>query len=175
MKNSNIISLIGMTGCGKTSVGKILAKRISADFVDLDEEIVKRYGEIKEIFATKGEEEFRKIEYSVLSEIIQNSGEKYTVLSTGGGAPTYEPSRKLLKETTHTVWLRRGVETIPPQSPILTRPPINGSMENYRKLLGTRYPIYRKTAETTVYNTYPQKTAVTVAHKIKANLKNNKV
>ncbi len=174
MKNSNIISLIGMTGCGKTSVGKALAGRLGAKFIDLDEQIVLRHGVIKEIFARDGEEAFRKIEYSVLEEIINSSGDELTILSTGGGAPTYEPSQRLLKDKTHTIWLRRGIDTIPPNSPILTRPPVNGSMENYRKLLGSRYPIYRKTAELTVYNTYPQRTAVALAHKIKLNFKNQK-
>lgn len=173
MKDSNIISLIGMTGCGKTSVGRMLAKRLGAKFVDLDEEIIARHGVISEIFASKGEAAFRELEFAVLGEIIENNRESLVILSTGGGAPTYEPSRVLLKKSTYTIWLRRGVDTIPNDSPILTRPPVNGSIENYKKLLGARYPIYRRTADLTVYNVYPQRTAAMLAHRIKANnLKN---
>ena len=167
MKETNIISLIGMTGCGKSSVGRLLARQLSADLIDLDEEIISRYGVIKEIFAQKGEAGFREIEFSVLSEILAAKHEKVTILSTGGGAPTYEKSRQLLKSSTFVIWLRRGIDTIPKDSPILTRPPVNGSLENYKKLLGARYPIYRKTADMTVFNVYPQRTAAMLAHKIR--------
>lgn len=170
MKDSNIISLIGMTGCGKTSVGRMLAKRLGAKFIDLDEEIVARHGVIKDIFAEKGEAAFRELELGTLREVIESNPEELVILSTGGGAPTYEPSRELLKASTYAVWLRRGAETIPADSPILARPPVNGSIENYKKLLGARYPIYRRTADLTVYNVYPQRTAATLAHKIKNNL-----
>ena len=166
MKETNIISLIGMTGCGKTSVGRLLSRRLQTDLIDLDEEIVSRYGVVKDIFAEKGEAGFREIEFSVLSEILQTPRERLTILSTGGGLPTFEKSRLLLKESTFVIWLRRGVDTIPKDSPILTRPPVNGSLENYKKLLGARYPIYRKTADMTVFNVYPQRTAAMLAHKI---------
>lgn len=167
MKHTDIISLVGMTGCGKSSVGRILAKRLNALLIDLDDEIVARHGTIKDIFAKDGEAVFRELEYSVLSELLEKSHDRLVILSTGGGAPTYEPSRLLLKEKSYVVWLRRGVDTIPKDSPILTRPPVNGSIENYKKLLGARYPIYRKTADMTVYNVYPQRTAAMLANKIK--------
>ena len=168
MKQSNIIALIGMTGCGKTSVGRMLAKRLGADFVDLDEEIVSRYGAVKDIFAEKGETGFRKIECEVLRDVLAAHRERLTILSTGGGAPTYPPSRALIRSSTYSIWLRRGVDTIPKDSPILTRPPVNGSIENYKKLLGARYPVYRSTADMTVYNVYPQRTAAVLTRKIQS-------
>lgn len=167
MKHTDIISLVGMTGCGKSTVGKMLAKRLCADFIDLDEEIISRHGVIKDIFAEKGESGFRELEFSVLSELLEEKRDRLVILSTGGGAPTHESSRELLKEKSYVVWLRRGVDTIPSDSPILTRPPVNGSIENYKRLLGLRYPIYRRTADITVYNVYPQRTAAMLANKIK--------
>ena len=73
IKKSGIVSLVGMTGCGKTSVGKRLAEHLGVPFVDLDEEIVKRRGAVKDIFAREGEEAFRKIEFEVLREIIRDA------------------------------------------------------------------------------------------------------
>ena len=66
----NII-LIGLPGCGKTAIGKILAKKLNLDFIDLDEEIVKKAKKsIPEIFA-KGEDVFRKMEHDVFAENIK--------------------------------------------------------------------------------------------------------
>ena len=65
-----LISLVGMTGCGKTSVGKVLASRIGADFIDVDDEIVKRHGSIRAIFDERGDEGFREVEYETLQSII---------------------------------------------------------------------------------------------------------
>ncbi len=160
-----VISLIGMTGCGKTSVGKMLAKKLGAKFVDLDEEIIARYGVIKDIFAERGEAAFRELELATLKEVI-DSAQELTLLSTGGGAPTYRPSRELLKAHTTVIWLRRSPDTIPKDSPILTRPPVNGSMENYKRLMTQRYPIYRTTAQLSFFNSFPQRTASTIARKL---------
>ncbi|MGN1128951.1 MAG: hypothetical protein ACI4T6_08370, partial [Candidatus Flemingiibacterium sp.] len=49
-----------------------------------------------------------------------------------------------------------------------TRPPVNGSIENYKRLLGARYPVYRSTADMTVYNVYPQRTAAVLTRKIQS-------
>ena len=172
MKDSGIISLVGMTGCGKTSIGRRLADILGADFIDLDEEIVKRRGEVKQIFATEGEEAFRKIECDVLTEILnslriqadisENTASEENpvhpkvrvILSCGGGAPTYPRTRDLIR--------------ISPDSPLLERPPVNGSLKNYRQILGKRFPIYRHIADHTFWNTYPNRTANAIADALRS-------
>ena len=178
MKDSGIISLVGMTGCGKTSIGRRLADNLGAEFIDLDEEIVKRRGEVKQIFATEGEEAFRKIECEVLGEILNDLKKKAeeqtppengspapvrVILSCGGGAPTYPRTRDLIRRRTVVVWIRRPLSSIAPDSPLLERPPVNGSLKNYRQILGKRFPIYRHIADYTFWNTYPNRTANVIA------------
>jgi len=175
-KNKPILALVGMTGCGKTSVGRILAKRLAIPFIDLDAEIVTRFGDIKKIFAEQGEEEFRKREYCTLCSLLDRysvNTEQTSVtdslvfpsliLATGGGVPTYRPSFHLLKKHTAVVWLWRNPNEIPSDSPIFSRPPINGNIENYRKLLAERIPLYRSIADMRIVNRYPHKTAVLLA------------
>ncbi len=78
------IVLIGMAGCGKTTIGKALSKELGLEFIDTDEEIVKRENTtITEIFKNKGEQYFRDIESKVIEEISAQSGK---VIATGGGA-----------------------------------------------------------------------------------------
>lgn len=193
MKDSGIISLVGMTGCGKTSIGRRLADNLGADFIDLDEEIVKRRGEVKQIFATEGEEAFRKIEFDVLLEILnglreqakadnqENTAENSTessvedsvrrvrvILSCGGGAPTYPRTRDLIRKRTVVVWIRRPLSSISPNSPLLERPPVNGSLKNYRQILGKRFPIYRHIADYSFWNTYPNRTANAIADALRS-------
>lgn len=165
IKNS-IISLIGMTGCGKTSVGKILAKKTGARFVDLDDEIVSRFGEIKKIFAEEGEGKFREIEYDTLADIIAGANGELLILSCGGGLVTYEKNRELLREKTTVVWLKRSAESVAADEKVLMRPPVNGDIENYRRLLTARYPTYRDSADYSFYNTFPQRTAKSIIKKM---------
>lgn len=87
------IALIGFMGVGKTTIGKLVAKKLYRDFVDIDEEIEKEFGmPVTEIFKTHGEEVFRKKE----KELITNyARKKLNVLSLGGGAFMQEDIRKL--------------------------------------------------------------------------------
>ncbi|MBE6613160.1 MAG: shikimate kinase [Ruminococcaceae bacterium] len=165
-ENCQIIALIGMTGCGKSSVGKRLAQKIGAKLVDLDDEITARFGDIKHIFAEQGETAFREKEYEALATIVKEHTEGIMVLSCGGGVPTYEKSREYLAEHTTTVWLRRSAEEVAKDENVLARPPVNGSVENYKKLLDQRYPIYRATAKYSFYNAFPQRTAEAIIKKL---------
>ena len=93
-EKQNIV-LIGMPGCGKTTVGKELAKAINKEFIDTDEEIVKREGiSIPEIFKALGEAGFRKIESEIIKDVAARQG---LVIATGGGAVLKDENTKLLK------------------------------------------------------------------------------
>lgn len=108
MVYENIV-LIGFMGCGKTSVGKILARQLSKDFKDVDDIIEKEQNSsITEIFEDKGEEYFRELEQKCINELAEKKGQ---VISTGGGLPIYskipEKSLVIYIETAFHVILNR--------------------------------------------------------------------
>ena len=106
----NII-LIGMPGCGKSSVGKALAAALNRPFIDADEEIVRRAGcSIPEIFATQGEAGFRRLESAVLADLGKQSG---IVLATGGGCVTRPENYPSLHQNGCIVWLTRDLSLLP--------------------------------------------------------------
>src|SRR5882757_451200 len=81
--NDRPIFLVGFMGCGKTSLGRLLAAEMHWDFIDLDEELIKRDGRhIKDIFEQNGEEFFRGVETAALRDIARR---KRTVIALGGG------------------------------------------------------------------------------------------
>ncbi len=107
---SHTVALIGLMGAGKTTLGKHFAKSLSTDFVDSDEEIVKRAGiSIREIFELSGEEKFRDIEQRVIKEVLSRPP---MVLSTGGGAFISTHTREILNGGAITIWLRAKPETL---------------------------------------------------------------
>ena len=106
----NII-LIGMPGCGKSSVGKALAAALNRTFLDADEEIVRRAGcSIPEIFAAQAEAGFRRAESAVLADLGKQSG---IVLATGGGCVTRPENYPSLHQNGCIVWLTRDLSLLP--------------------------------------------------------------
>lgn len=109
-KMENIV-LIGMPGCGKTTVGKELAERLHMSYVDADQEIVKAAGcPIPEIFAKQGEEVFRSMETEVLASLGKSSG---IVIATGGGCVTRQRNYPLLHQNGRIFWLQRAISQLP--------------------------------------------------------------
>lgn len=132
MKN---IVLVGMPGCGKSTVGKALAKRLSRPFFDADQEIVKRAGKsIPEIFQTEGEAGFRKIETEVLFDLCRQSG---AVIATGGGAVTVPQNHDILRQNSLVVFLNRDIAVLPTNGRPLSEQ--NDLHEMFRQ----RLPLYR--------------------------------
>lgn len=87
--------LTGFMGSGKSSVGRVLAKRLSCPFVDLDSEIVAASGRsINDIFAQDGEEAFRSMETLCLQQVLQGGR---TVIATGGGVVIAAENRRLMR------------------------------------------------------------------------------
>lgn len=103
------IYLIGITGCGKSTLGKQLAKKYGYDLVDLDDYIVAQQGKsIDKIFEEHGEAYFRKLEQSALLE-IQNEN---VVISTGGGAPCFFDNMEVMNRMGKTIWLNPDSEIV---------------------------------------------------------------
>ncbi len=138
------IVLIGFMGCGKTTIGKELAKSLNFQFIDTDTQIEENAKKtINEIFATQGEEYFRELETSTISDMV-NTTEK-AIISTGGGLPLRETNSKILKKLGFVVYLRVQRETVEKRlegdttRPLLQGDNVSGKIE---QLLAYRDPIY---------------------------------
>jgi len=110
LKETRNIALIGMPGCGKSTVGRILAKAMGRPLVDIDERIVASAGKsVPQIFAEDGEEKFRQLETRVLGEEAKKSG---MVLATGGGVVTRPENLDLLRQNSLIVYLKRELNEL---------------------------------------------------------------
>jgi shikimate kinase len=143
----NII-LIGFMGSGKTSVGVKLANRLGYTFCDTDRIIENECNRsISNIFATDGEEYFRKLETSVIKELYGKL--EHSVLSVGGGLPITEGNAELLKRLGQVVYLKTSKETILKRlNGDTTRPLLAGDDAGHKveELLKFREPIYKTAA-----------------------------
>ena len=100
----NRIFLIGYMGSGKTTVGKLLAKRLGYSFVDMDAHIEEQqFKSVGQIFAERGEDEFRVLEQRCLHEVAQFDD---VIISTGGGAPCFFDNMEYMNAHGTTIYLR---------------------------------------------------------------------
>jgi shikimate dehydrogenase len=110
LKETQNIALIGMPGCGKSTVGRILAHAMGRSFADIDERIVVAAGKsIPQIFAEDGEGKFRQLETHILSEEARKSG---IVIATGGGVVTRPENLDLLRQNSFIVYLKRELNEL---------------------------------------------------------------
>jgi shikimate dehydrogenase len=136
------IALIGMPGCGKTSIGRKLAQAIDRPFVDLDKKIEEAAGKkIPQIFAEEGEDAFRQLETSILREEGKGSGR---VIATGGGVVTRTENRELLQQNSLIVYLKRDLTDLNTDGR-----PLSQSM-GIQTLAGQRLPLYEAWGDCTV-------------------------
>jgi shikimate kinase len=104
------IYLTGFMGSGKSTVGRRLAERLGAPFVDLDLEIEQRAGmTVREIFESQGEPAFRRLEHETLRETLELPR---AVVATGGGTVTFENNLRLIRAEGLSVWLNPPFATI---------------------------------------------------------------
>lgn len=143
---TNIV-LIGMPGCGKTTVGRALAEKLGRTFVDLDEEIVRRAGmPILEIFAREGEVGFRERESVLVREFGERTG---LVVSTGGGVVTRRENYIPLKQNGLLLHLRRDPAALPTDGRPLSQ--ATAPEELWRR----RAPLYAAFADGEIDNNGP--------------------
>jgi shikimate kinase len=103
---SRSIFLVGFMGSGKSTVGRALAQRLGWEFIDLDERIEAAEGtSISEIFATRGEAEFRRIESAALGEAAAQAEVRPAVIALGGGAFAQPGNVELIARTGVSIWL----------------------------------------------------------------------
>lgn len=143
-KQMENIVLIGMPGCGKSTIGKVLAEKLGKQFIDIDQQIVYHSGmPIPEIFAQSGEEGFRKLETEVLSQYGKASG---LVISTGGGCVTRSENYPILHQNGRIIWIQRDLNLLPTDGRPLSQQ--NKLSEMYR----IRKPLYEQFADYAVDN-----------------------
>ena len=146
------ILLIGYRGSGKTTVGQLLAKRLSWKFVDTDALVVEKAGKnITDIFATEGEAGFRQRERAVLQSLRKSDRH---VIALGGGAPAEPENRNLLRRLGKSVWLRAPAVVLwsrisrddpnRPNRPNLTT---GGGLQEVETVLPQREPAYEDAAD----------------------------
>ncbi|MDE3134938.1 MAG: shikimate kinase [Acidobacteriota bacterium] len=141
-----LIALTGFMGCGKTTVGRLLAERLGWRFVDLDTRIVERAeAPIVDIFRLHGEPAFRRIEGEVLERAIGETveGGRSTVLALGGGTLTRPENLSRLRQAgALLLWLDCPVEELLQRCAGVSDRPLFRDETGFRLLYSERFPIY---------------------------------
>lgn len=138
------IVLIGMPGCGKSTVGKLLAESLNKQFIDADDEIVAAAGKpIPRIFAEDGESVFRNWESQILEKLGKQSG---LIIATGGGCVTQNRNYPLLHQNGTVFWIGRNIEQLPTDGRPLSQ------ATRLQDMFRVREPMYRAFADHYVDN-----------------------
>ena len=137
-----MIVLVGFMGSGKTTVGLLLAEQMGLPFVDLDDRIEKRVGlTVAEIFASRGEEEFRRVERLELAATLDGPD---AVIAAGGGALATDDSEDLIRDRALTVWLNAPFELIEQRLEGDRKRPLFADRSRARALFVERLPAYKR-------------------------------
>lgn len=142
-ETQNIV-LIGMPGCGKSSIGRLLSEMTNRRLVDTDAAIVEKIGmSIPEYFASHSEAEFRAVETEVLAELGKQSG---LIIATGGGCVTQARNYRLLSQNGKLFFLKRDLKLLPKAGRPLSQ------ANSLEKMYEVRLPLYRAFADAEVEN-----------------------
>lgn len=140
-----------MPGCGKSTVGRHLARHLELRFVDADHELEARIGmSIRAFFEIQGEAAFRDVEQQVIADLCQSQDQ---VIATGGGAVLRPANRQALHERCQVFYLRTSAEELfrrlrhDMHRPLLQ---VSDPLQRLRELFRERDPLYRETAHFTV-------------------------
>jgi shikimate kinase len=142
------VAIVGYMGSGKTTVGRLVARRTGRDFVDLDAEVSRSANRtIPEIFAEHGEDRFRDLEQQALLAALDRPDE--VVISCGGGAILREKNRDALSRIP-TVFLSEDVDALYARTRGPGRPLRGGTREDFARRYAERLPLYREVADVEV-------------------------
>jgi XRE family aerobic/anaerobic benzoate catabolism transcriptional regulator len=145
------IALIGLRGAGKSTLGKILAKRIGWNFVELNKEVEAQNGlSVAEIIALYGQEGFRRMEQTALNQLL--AGKELMVLATGGGIVSEPLTFDLILSSFYTIWLKAEPEEhmmrVRRQGDLRPMADDRSAMAELRNILVSREPLYARASAT---------------------------
>jgi shikimate kinase len=145
LKRTPGLYLIGFMGCGKTTIGQSLARRIGWHFADLDQDIEKAHGaSVQQIFAEQGESHFRALEHRALkTRVSEVERGKPCVVALGGGTFVQPDNYALLENNGVTLWLDAPFEMIQKRVPADGTRPLATDPEKFRALFDKRRSTYQ--------------------------------
>ena len=142
------IVLIGMPASGKSTIGKLLAKKMNYEYYDADRYLERKENvKISTLFSEKGEEYFRNLETKYLKELSQKNG---IIISTGGGAVKREKNMRILGKKGIIVFLNRKIEDIAKENHEAR--PLLQNIDNIYKLYDERIELYNRYSDIIVEN-----------------------
>ncbi len=146
LKRTPGIYLVGFMGCGKTTVGRMLARRLGWRFADLDDDIESRQQmTINEIFDRLGEEEFRRLEHEALKKRIADIARGVPwVMAVGGGCFAQPRNYELISNNGISIWLDAPLEMIRARIAGSATRPLARDPEKFEELYRARRPAYEK-------------------------------
>lgn len=145
----NKVFLVGFMGSGKTTIGKYIARDMKWDFIDMDDYFVSKYMcSIKDFFAHRGEDEFRKAENEIVNELSQKQN---IVVATGGGAPCFYDNMDVMNKSGLTIYisvepaiLANRLKNAKSERPLIADKTDEELLDYIKSKLEEREPFYRK-------------------------------
>jgi len=145
----NKVILIGMPGCGKSTTGEALSKKLNYDFYDMDAYIEEISGEKIPILFSKGEEIFRDWESKACQELCQK---QRVVIASGGGVVEHDKNIHTLQKDSIIIFINRPIEEIVKDIDITTRPLLKAGIHKLSELYNKRIHLYQKAAHISIQN-----------------------
>jgi XRE family aerobic/anaerobic benzoate catabolism transcriptional regulator len=150
-RQESVVTLVGLRGGGKSTIGKCLAKHLEVPFLEMDALIEEEANlSLGELFSLHGESYYKRLAYDILLKLLSQSAQM--VIATGGSVVTDPETWQLLRRRTHTVWVKASPEDhwkrVLGQGD--TRPMANrtSAMAELRSILSLRAPLYAEAAQT---------------------------
>jgi len=160
------VALIGMPGCGKSTLGRVLAKELNYNFYDMDAYIEKISSRTIQELIGEGEDLFREWETKACKELDEK---KRVIISTGGGVVKRQENVEILKEGCLILFIDRPLESIAEDVDISTRPLLKDGKDKLYELYSERYDLYKNASDLRIVNDGYIKDAIDTSKKILKN------
>lgn len=161
------VVLIGMPGCGKSTLGRVLAKELNYNFYDMDAYVEKIANRTVQELINESEELFRDFETEACRELAQK---KRVIISTGGGVIKRYKNVGILREDSVILFIDRPIESIAKDVDMDSRPLLKEGKDKLYTLYSERYDLYKNAADISIVNNGYIKDAITISKKMLKNM-----